>query len=230
MNERPLLSVSWPCAVAVGREHRGGLVLGDAVDHDLRGAELVSVRCAEGRHGLAPGDHRVDLLEAAVALPPLRPDDVGAQRALGEGAPVHGVDVLDAAEAAADERVLPTGDAEGEQFLLRAEQSGVGEVVGDLRTDVANRCSAPSWKVPAGKPSASRSMRPSAGSGVVASSPASRIAAVFAHALWWSRLMRSTGRSGTTASSSVRTGAPPGKWSIDQPPPTIHASSGFASA
>ena len=28
--------------VAVGREHRGGLVLGDAVDHDLRRAELVA--------------------------------------------------------------------------------------------------------------------------------------------------------------------------------------------
>ena len=52
-------------------------------------------------------------------------------------------------------------------------------------------------------------MRPSEGSGVLASTPAARKAALFAHMEWWSRLDRETGRSDTTASMSEASGAPP---------------------
>ena len=85
---------------------------------------------------------------------------------------------------------------------------------------------APSCSMPFGWPAASRSIRPSAGSGVVRSIPASVRAMLLTQAPWPSRLGRNTGRSATTASSSSRVGIPPGKASIDQPPPVIHSSSG----
>ena len=60
-----------------------------------------------------------------------------------------------------------------------------------------------------------------------ASTPASSRARVFTQVPWPSRLVRTTGRSATTASSACRVGVPPGKNSIDQPPPTIHSRSGL---
>ncbi len=89
---------------------------------------------------------------------------------------------------------------------------------------------APSCSVPVGWPSASRSNRPWAGSGVSRVRPASSSARVFTQAPWWSRLGRKTGRSGTTESRSAAVGVPPGKADIAHPPPRIQGSSGCASA
>ncbi len=94
----------------------------------------------------------------------------------------------------------------------------------------ATRDVAPSCKLPEGRPSSSRSIRPSDGSGVSRSTPASSSAREFAQAPWWSRLCRSTGRSGTTASRSAAVGLPPGNAGIAQPPPVIHSASGCAAA
>ena len=70
---------------------------------------------------------------------------------------------------------------------------------------------APSCSMPVGCPSSSRSIRPSTGSGVLASTPASSRAREFTHAPWWSRLIRKTGRSGTSASRKPRSGVAAGK-------------------
>ena len=60
--------------------------------------------------------------------------------------------------------------------------------------------------------------------------PARRSAAEFTHDPCPSLLSSDAGRSGTTASSCSRVGVPPGKNSIDQPPPTIHSSPGWVRA
>ncbi|MDT7679215.1 MAG: hypothetical protein QOD82_7117 [Pseudonocardiales bacterium] len=92
------------------------------------------------------------------------------------------------------------------------------------------RCAAPSCSMPLGTPSASRSIRPSTGSALRRSIPASSSALLFTQAPWWSRLTRYTGRSGTTASSSSRVGMPPANAASAQPPPETHGSSGRAAA
>ena len=58
-----------------------------------------------------------------------------------------------------------------------------------------------------------------AGSGVSLVMPACSRALELTHVLWPSRLGRYTNRSGTSASSSSLVGVPPGKTSIDHPPP-----------
>ena len=78
--------------------------------------------------------------------------------------------------------------------------------------------------MPTGSPRSSRSIRPSGGSGVRASIPASSSARLFTQAPWPSRFGRNTGRSATTASSACLVGMPPGKAAIAQPPPVIHSS------
>ena len=81
-----------------------------------------------------------------------------------------------------------------------------------------------SCSVPDGRPSASRSIRPSGGSGVLAvDARRSPAPGVLTQAPWWSRLGRNTGRSGTTASRSAAVGVPPGNAGIAQPPPRIHS-------
>ena len=120
------------------------------------------------------------------------------------------------------------GDAERVQQLLGGQQAGVHVLVG--------------WSSGSSRPtSVHRALVQRAGRGAVgvALDPAvapgrgcrrrcrrSSSAAVLTQAPWPSRLVRKTGRSGTTASSSCRVGVPPGKNSIDQPPPTIHSSVG----
>ena len=103
--------------------------------------------------------------------------------------------------------------------------AGVG--IGASRSTSA---AAPSCNVPWGAPDASRSIRPSAGSGVAASMPANSRARLLAHMPCPSRLLSRAGRSGTTASSSSRLGHPPAKSLIDQPEPSTHGTSGFAVA
>ncbi len=68
-------------------------------------------------------------------------------------------------------------------------------------------------------------MRPLGGSGVVASMPASRSAALLAQAEWPSREWMSTARSGSTRSSDLRSGRPSGKAAMDQPLPMIQGRS-----
>ncbi len=96
----------------------------------------------------------------------------------------------------------------------------------------ATRLLAPSWRLPTASPVfGSRSMRPSAGSGVSFVMPATSSALLLTQVVCPSRLQRMTGRSGTTASiSSLRASAPGPNAAIDQPPPVIQGSSGFASA
>jgi hypothetical protein len=65
--------------------------------------------------------------------------------------------------------------------------------------------------MPVGSPAASRSIRPSGGSGVCLSMPARARAAPFTQAPWPSALGRYTGRSATTASSKVAGRQPAGE-------------------
>ena len=78
---------------------------------------------------------------------------------------------------------------------------------------------------PRGLPWASRSIRPSHGSGVSRVMPATSNAFEFTQAPCTSRFSRKTGRSGTTSSRSSFVGVPPGKCAISQPPPKIQGSS-----
>ncbi|CAB5028053.1 unannotated protein [freshwater metagenome] len=88
-------------AVAVGLQHRAGVVLKHSVGHDLdgRGVERAS------RHGF-PGLHEaVDLLETAIALPPQRPNHV-RREPVGRGEASVG-----RGGVGRDPGVLPGGDA-----------------------------------------------------------------------------------------------------------------------
>ena len=113
-------------AVQVRLQHRRRVILGDAVQHHLhaRGTEPSARRRLPRRPGLALVQQLRQLLQAAVAVPPQRADDGGVQRPRLGGTQVgdHGVCV---AVAAADDRVLPAGDAEGEQVILRGQQRPV---------------------------------------------------------------------------------------------------------
>src|ERR1700739_2127145 len=62
---------------------------------------------------------------------------------------------------------------------------------------------APSCRAPVGLPSRSRSIRPSAGSGVSLVTSAIASAALFTQAVWWSRLGRNAGRPPVTWSRSA---------------------------
>lgn len=73
-----------------------------------------------------------DLLQAALAVPPQGADHAGPQRALAGGAEVD-AEVVGVAGEGADHGVLPAGHAEGEEVLLRGEESGVRLVGGDDR-------------------------------------------------------------------------------------------------
>ena len=103
--------------------------------------------------------------------------------------------------------------------------SSAGDVGG---TRSATSRMAPSCSVPVAWPDSSRSIRPSIGSGVSASMPASRRAAVVTQALWWSRLGRKAGRPPVTASRSAAVGNPPGNADMVQPPPSTQPPAGRA--
>ena len=89
---------------------------------------------------------------------------------------------------------------------------------------------APSCSVPAGSPSASRTILPFAGSAVVRSIPDMARARELAHATWPSSLSKKAGRSGTMASRRLRCGSPRGNAGSDHPLPWIHSRSGCAAA
>ena len=73
-------------------------------------------------------------------------------------------------------------------------------------------------------------MRPSGGSGVAASMPARRSASELTHMVWWSLASSTTGRFRTAASRAAASPMPAGSSDGSYPPPSIHSSSGFASA
>jgi hypothetical protein len=93
--------------VEVRVEQRGGVVLGHPVQHHLHAG---GPEPADGV-AVAPVQQLGQLLESLVPLPPQRPDDVHPQRARA-GGPIVGIGRVVLAEAAADDRVLPAGDAE----------------------------------------------------------------------------------------------------------------------
>ncbi len=123
MKESPLLWVAVAALVAVGLDHGGGEVLGDAVDHDLHGAQVEAVRESQ-RFGLGTQcDHGVDLFQALVALPPLGAADADLQVSGGDQAEVGVLGVGDA-DSRTDHGILPAGDALGNQLVLGAGESG----------------------------------------------------------------------------------------------------------
>jgi hypothetical protein len=117
-----------PVRVEVGLEHRGGVGLGHPVEHhlDAGGAE------PPGLPGLPPPEQVGELVQAAVPFPPQRPDHVG-QQPPGLGGPQVGGHVVPLARVAADDGVLPAGDAQGQQVVLGGGEPGVHVLVGSLR-------------------------------------------------------------------------------------------------
>ncbi len=103
----------------------------------------------------------------------------------------------------------------------RSSKAGLG-------TNVPIRSAAPSCAVPCSPPSGSRSNRPSAGSGVLASNPAISSALVLAQPPCPSLFSRNAGRPPVSLSSSCLLGVPRSNHSIRQPLPEIHSLSGCA--
>ena len=154
-------------AVAVGLEQGAGVVLQHPVQHDLhrRGVEAA----AAARPRLAPRAAALDLLDALRPLPPQRADDARGEPAVRRQRLVGGL------RRRRHPRVLPAGDAERVQVPLRAQDRGLPvRPVGGGTSASLTAYAAPSWSMPVGSPvSGSRSMRPSGGSGVSRSMPAS---------------------------------------------------------
>ncbi len=221
---QPVVAAVAAVPVAVGLEHRAGEVLQHAVDHDLDGCRVETGAGHGGvRRRAAPLDQVGDLLDPSVPVPPQRPDDPGGQLAVG-GQPLVGP-----LGVRGDPGVLPAGDAERVQVPLRGQDRRAPGVLGggghDVLVDPVRRALVQRAGRLAGRRVA---LDPAVGRvGGVRSMPARCRATELAQAPWTSRLNRKTGRSGTTASSSSLVGVPPGKCSIDQPPPTIHSSSGW---
>ncbi len=181
-------------AVEVGVDHRRGEVLRHAVLHDLHR------RRPEPRPGqlLAPGDQVGHLLDAAVAVPPQRTDDVRREvpardirRYVGAGSPCR----RSRRRSRPARPVTPSsaGSADPRPGRLGLLLGGRPEAAATPAT------SRPRAACPSGRPSESRSRWPSGGSGVPAATPASSSARLLTQAPWWSRLARKTGRSGTHA-------------------------------
>ncbi|MDF2667554.1 MAG: hypothetical protein K0R81_3404 [Microbacterium sp.] len=110
-------------------------------------------------------------------------------------------------------------DATTSRAIVRSARAT--SVVADGGTSGDTSCIAPSRSAPLGVPSGERSIRPSNGSGVSASIPAARSAALFTHAPWWSASRNRAGLSGTSVSRCAALGPAGGKSVGSQPPPTI---------
>ena len=129
---QPLVVGVMPALVAVGLDHGGGEVLGDAVHHDLHGAQAETFGQSQGFGFGSRCDHRLDLFQAGVALPPLGAADADLQLAVGDQ-PVVGVRGIRDAGSRPDHGVLPSGDALGNQFVLRPGEPGNKEIEGCRR-------------------------------------------------------------------------------------------------
>ena len=125
----PALSVGIAVGVEVGRQRRRGEVLDDAVLHDLHAR-----RREPSDRGACAGVHEsLDLLEAAVPIPPERPDHPGGELTVVRRAHVRvqrAIAVVDP-----DDRVLPRGDAERVEVRLRDAEPGRVVLVGVDRRD-----------------------------------------------------------------------------------------------
>ena len=99
--------------VAVGLEHRAGVVLQHAVGHDLDRGRVEARRAA----GLAQGAQLVDLLEAASPVPPQRRDHPAGEL------PAVGQRPVSLHRLRGHPGVLPAGDAERVQVPLRLEDA-----------------------------------------------------------------------------------------------------------
>ena len=127
-------------------------------------------------------------------LPPEGRDDARRQPAGFGGLEVDGERLR------SHDRVLPGGDPQRVQVALGGAEPIQEVVAGRLRRMAVTSSIAPSCSVPVGSPSASRTIRPFAGSGVVRSIPEMARALELAHATWPSSLSKKAGRSGTIAS------------------------------
>ena len=96
------------------------MVFRDAVQHYLHGGRTEPAGLAMA----AALDELGELLDTAVPFPPQCADHVRLEGA-GTGRTQVGVDRVGQARVAADDRVLPSGDAEREQVRLAGQQAGV---------------------------------------------------------------------------------------------------------
>src|SRR3954447_8992538 len=93
--------------VEIWLQHRGGMVLGDAVEHHLHARRPEAVTA----HEAAPVEQLGQLVEPALAVPPQRTDDGRDERSVACGARVRRQRV-GAVLVVTDDGVLPSGDAE----------------------------------------------------------------------------------------------------------------------
>ena len=169
--------------VAVGLGHRGGEVLGDAVQHQL---DRIAAEPAHGEPA-ALLDQLGDLLGVALPIPPEGPDHGSGELPGRRRGEVRVGDVV-VTVGGADHRILPGGDAQPMEQPLGAQQTpsrASGVVSGTFTRSIA-----PSCRAPIGSPPGRRWIRPFAGSGVSAVMPASSSVRLFTQAAWWSRLIR----------------------------------------
>ena len=135
----------------------------------------------------------VDRIASYVAAHPDRPWVTGGGWSMD--AFPGGVPTADLLDRACPDRpaFLPNRDHHSARVNTRAlELAGIDAHTPDpadgrIGASAATRSIAPSCSAPVGTPSGPRSIRPSAGSGVCASMPASARARVLTHAEWWSR-------------------------------------------
>lgn len=206
-------------------EHGGGVVLGDAVLHDLHraGPEPVPAQL------LAPRDEFGDLFGTALTVPPQGAGDARGEEPPLQGSPVRGRRVRHVG-VRADDGVLPGGDPVGVQHGLGAQHGGqlllgggVGhqpahEVDGALLEHAGRTALGVAFAAAVGGVGgAGVDAGPLQGPGV---DPGAVVVAVG----------QEDGPVGTIASRAAAVGAPPGKASRDQPPPVIHSASGCSSA
>ena len=123
-----------PVPVQVGLQHGGRVVLGDTVQHHLHagGAE------GPGLPGAALVEQFAELFQAAVPVPPQGAGHAGQQGARLRRPQVGGQRV-GLALVPADDRVLPAGDAQGQQVVLGGQQRVVPVVLGDLRQEAGHQ-------------------------------------------------------------------------------------------
>ena len=221
-----MLSVGWPHRSRYGSLQRRGAVLGDAVLHDLDagGPERPA------GHRVPPADQVGHLLDAEAALPPQ-----GAHHVRRRGRRWPRPSCRSRPGRPCRSRHRRSRPA----TTSRRGSAGRPGPPSAPRSSPRPRCAAGGATPARSRPRAgcrsggrrrpARSGRP-AGRG--SRGPRRRCASAreLTQAPWWSRFGRKTGRSGTTVSRSAAVGLPPGKAGIAQPPPRIHATSGFAAA
>ena len=113
-------------------EHAGGEVLDHAVLHDLHAGGAV----APAARPLARVDQLIDLLQITRAVPPQRAHHARGERTARGQRRIDVAGVGEGGIAVADDRVLPRGDAERVQVLLRQQDAAL-DVGGHVGRDVS---------------------------------------------------------------------------------------------